>query len=223
MGLSLALRDVSVTADNGRVLLQTGDVDIPAGQTVAVRGPSGAGKSTFLNVIAGLTMPRGGAIHWGDTAFHALSGAARTAFRGQYLSMVFQDHLLFEELGAEQNAAIAAGFSPRDQRATIRAAAKQALMTFGVHRDDLPPVARMSGGERQRVAVARALARTPDVLLADEPTANLDRQTADRLIEDLLVHTKRHNMTLIVVSHDANLIMAVDRVLGVDSGVLRDA
>lgn len=220
MGLPLAIRDLRVTGPSGRVLLAVDALDITAGSLVGVRGPSGAGKSTLLHALGGL-LPASGAVRWGETEILSLSDERRTVFRAGHIGMIFQDFLLFEELGNADNAALAAMFAPRARRATTRDAAVANLRHLGLEPGPRP-VASFSGGERQRVGVARALASNAPILLADEPTASLHREAADALIGDLVKLTRDHGRTLIAVSHDLHLLDRMDRVLWVDEGVLHE-
>jgi len=215
----LSLRDVAVDAPDGRALLRVGALDIGPGEAVGIRGPSGAGKTTLLHVMAGLIRPARGAVRWGDTDLATLDEAARDAFRRRSLGLIFQDFLLFEELSPLGNAAVAAAWAPAAERPEIRARAAGLLDRLGV-----PPGARgvsgFSGGERQRVAAARALAADPAAVLADEPTASLDRVSADRLVGDLLALARERGRTVIAVSHDAAVIAAMDRVIEVADGAV---
>lgn len=214
MTLPLTIRDMTVRA-GGRVLLSVPALDLAAGSLTAIRGPSGAGKTTLLHALAGLIAAQGRLV-WGETDLVSLSQPARTRFRGQNIGMIFQDFLLFEELLARDNALVATAFRP--DRAALAALADTLMARLGVaqlagRRADL-----LSGGERQRIAVVRALAHDPAILLADEPTASLDRPTADRLIGDLTRLARADGRTVIVVSHDADVWAAMDRVL-----TIRDA
>lgn len=221
-GLALTVSDLRVTAPGGRVLLSLPGLDLPAGRSLAVRGPSGAGKSTLIHALAGLLTDVEGMVRWGETDLLSLPAAARAAFRRARVGLVFQDFLLFEELGAEANAALAAGFSPASQRATIRQRARSALARLGLGESSGRLAASFSGGERQRIAIARALAHDPAVILADEPTASLDRAAADRLIDDLVALSREEGRTLIVVSHDPVLTERLDRSVEIVDGRLRE-
>lgn len=216
---ALHLRDLQVTAPSGRVLLNIAALDVPAGDCVGVTGPSGAGKSTLLYALAGLMPNASGIIRWGDTDLNAQGEAARAAFRADNIGMIFQDFLLFDELDAAANASVASLFRPASARADIRDRAASLLDRLGISPDPRS-VASYSGGERQRVAVARALANDPGILLADEPTASLHREAADRLSDDLIAMARDFGKTLIVVSHDAALIGRMDRVLTIRDGAL---
>lgn len=220
-GLPLAISGLRVAAPDGRVLLSVPRLDLAAGASLAIRGPSGAGKSTLLHALAGLLTAEG-EVRWGTTDLLTLSAAGRAAFRRMHVGLVFQDFLLFEELGAEANAALAAGFAPAPQRAAIRQRARAALSRLGLGDATGRLAASFSGGERQRIAIARALAHDPAVILADEPTASLDRAAANRLIDDLVALARDEGRTLIVVSHDAALTERLDRAIDIVDGRLRE-
>ena len=222
MGLPLTISDLLVHQPGGRDLLRVEALQIPAGALVGVRGPSGAGKSTFLHAVGGLLETASGQVHWGETDLLALSEERRTRFRADHIGMIFQDFLLFEELGPLQNAALTAMFRPAAERDALRARAAKLLTGLGLEAAPRP-VASFSGGERQRVAVARALANDAAILLADEPTASLDRAAADRLIEDFVRLARQTGKTLIAVSHDTALLARMDRILTIQDGTLIEA
>ncbi|MEC9434776.1 MAG: ATP-binding cassette domain-containing protein [Pseudomonadota bacterium] len=215
----LRLENVEVRAPDGRAILSVPWLEAPAGAALGIRGPSGAGKSTLLLVAAGLAPVARGRVMWGEADLAAMSERERDGFRRARLGLIFQDFLLFEELTAQENAAVAAAWAPAAERAAIRARAGALLDRFGAPRDR--EVAAMSGGERQRVAAARALAGDPAAVLADEPTAALDRDNADRLAGDLLALAREAGRTVIAVSHDPALIAAMDRVVQVVDGEVR--
>ncbi len=218
----LQVRDLVVKTPRGRALLDIKELSVLPGQTLGIRGPSGAGKSTLLYAIAGLIDQMSGQISWGDTLFSQLSPDGRAAYRAQHMGLIFQDFHLFEELSPLANAALPALFAKRRDRAQIRACAAHQLARLKVP-TDARTVASFSGGERQRVAVARALANNAHILLADEPTASLDRKTADALIDDLIHLGREDGKTLVAVSHDALLLERMDRVITLENGgFLRD-
>ncbi|MEC9199362.1 MAG: ATP-binding cassette domain-containing protein [Pseudomonadota bacterium] len=220
-GLPLSISGLEVRDPSGRVLLGIPGFAAPAGALIGVRGPSGAGKSTFLYALAGLSEHTRGTLRWGDTELLALNSGQRTAFRAESIGMIFQDFLLFEELDALGNAGVTALFHPRGERKALRERAWLHLSRLG-----LPEAARevssFSGGERQRVAVARAMASGAPILLADEPTASLDRAAADRLIDDLITLVRETGVTLVAVSHDPHLIARMGTVLTITDGALTD-
>ncbi|WP_425097942.1 ABC transporter ATP-binding protein [Tropicibacter sp. S64] len=219
MGLPLTVSGLTVTSDRGRVLLSVPDLQVSPGTLVGIEGPSGAGKSTLLFALAGLLQARGH-VRWGDVDIFNLNLERRARFRADRIGMIFQDFLLFEELGAADNAALSALFRPRRERAALHARARARLTALGLADTGLRGVSSFSGGERQRVAIARAMASEAPVLLADEPTASLDRAAADRLIDDLVMLARQTGCTLIAVSHDARLIARMDRVLTIADGTL---
>ena len=221
MSLSLSVRDLVVQSDRGRELLTVSALDLAAGETLVVRGPSGAGKSTLIYALAGLVAPHAGSIRWGEREIVGLSDAARSSFRRTSLGLIFQDHLLFEELSSFENAALPALYSPRAQRASIKSAAHARLDRLGIE-SDMRDVTTYSGGERQRVAVARAMACDPPVILADEPTASLDRAAADALIDDFFAMSAQ-DKTVIIVSHDPAIHARAPRLASVVDGKLRVA
>lgn len=219
-GRSLSVRDLEVSGEGGRRILSVPRLEIAAGSAVAVRGPSGAGKTTLLYALAGLVPLSAGRILWDDEDIAKLGERARTAFRRNSVGFVFQEHLLFEELSAQGNASLAALYSAAGQRGAIRARAAEQLSRLGLDGTAARRSDSYSGGERQRIAVARALAADPDVILADEPTASLDRANADRLADDLLALARAEGRTLIAVSHDPALHERADRVLDIADGRL---
>lgn len=217
--LPLCIAGLRVSGDDGRRLIEVERLEVAGGACVGVRGPSGAGKSTLLYAMAGLLRRVSGSVRWGETEMVALSGAAAARFRRQHLGMVFQDAMLFDELSAEQNGALKTAFAPRREREAIAEGARRRLEGLGVRLGGRR-VASYSGGERQRVSVARALAGEPKIVLADEPTASLDRQAANALVDDVLALVRQRGMSLIAASHDEALLDRMDRVLTIDNGEL---
>lgn len=217
-GLELRVEDLELRAAGGRRLLHVPRLDAAPGRSIAVCGPSGAGKSSLLHALAGLVRPHAGRIAWGGQDIAGLPEEARARFRRERLGLVFQDFLLFEELGALDNAALAAAFSPRGERSGLRDDARRWLDRLGLSGMEARRIDGFSGGERQRVAVARALARDAPVILADEPTASLDRANADGLIEELAALARAPGRTLVVVTHDPALVRRMDRVLTLEDG-----
>lgn len=219
-GRRLTVHDLAVTGDDGRSILSVPRLEVAAGSAVAVRGPSGAGKTTLLYALAGLVPPSAGRILWDDEDIAGFGERARAAFRRRTVGFVFQEHLLFEELSAPGNAALAALYAASADRGTIRDRAAAHLSRLGLDGADTRRSDSYSGGERQRIAVARALAADPDVILADEPTASLDRANADRLADDLVALAREEGRTLVTVSHDPALHARADRVLDIADGRL---
>lgn len=200
----------------GRRILDIPALEIAPGAFAVLRGASGAGKSTALALIAGMMPPSAGSVTWGETDLARLSPGERRRFRRERLGLVFQDYRLFAELDARTNVALASGWAPSARRAGIAEQANVALAALGLGTATRRRVAVMSGGERQRIAVARALATAPAAILADEPTASLDRANADRLADDLAALSGAR--TLIVVSHDPAVQARAGRLITLADG-----
>ncbi len=214
-GFPLELRDLSVPGDEGPIL-ELDALDAAPGECLGIRGPSGAGKTTLIFALAGLVR-MSGRVAWGGTDLVPMRSAQRRRFRAAHVGLVFQDFLLFEELGSAANAGIAALFSPRRRRPALRSRARDLLERLGV--PERTSVARLSGGERQRVAISRALIATPAILLADEPTAALHAAAADQVSDDLLAQARDSGRTLVVSSHDNRLLSRMDRVIDLVGGM----
>jgi predicted ABC-type transport system involved in lysophospholipase L1 biosynthesis ATPase subunit len=172
------------------------DLDVAAGETVAIRGESGSGKSTLLNLLAGLDQPDSGTLTWEGSPD---TGAAR---RVLFLGIVFQSFYLIPELDALQNVLMAARMR-RAPRAAEVSRARELLQRVGLGERTHHLPMHLSGGERQRVAVARALMNAPRLILADEPTGNLDEQTGAAIIDLLVGLSEETKTTLVLVTHNA--------------------
>lgn len=216
-GMRLEVRDLVVPGDGGRPILTLDGLDLEPGASLGVRGPSGAGKSTLVFALAGLAPGMSGRVAWDGHDLVAMTSSELAEFRRRRIGMVFQDHLLFEELDAVANAGLASLFDA-SAGSSIVERGRHRLHALGV------PVERraavLSGGERQRVAIARALAHDPPVLLADEPTASLHAEAGAAVSAFLADERDR---TRIVASHDPVLLAAMDRVLELSDGMARAA
>ena len=196
--------------------------NVASGERVALLGKSGSGKSTLLNLLGGLDRPTAGRIHLFGRDLASLNGNQRAEHRLKSVGMIFQSYQLIPTRTALQNVELPlvfAGVHPRDRRD----AARSVLAAVGLaerlqHRPN-----QLSGGEKQRVAIARALINRPSVLLADEPTGNLDSATAREIIEVLLRIVAEHRMTLMVVTHDVELARTMaDRIIRLVDGQLAE-
>lgn len=217
-GLDLTVEGLVLRGIGGQVLLDLPHLNLAAGRSMAVTGPSGAGKSSLLHALAGLVRPDAGRVVWGGTDIARLSEEGRARFRRERLGLVFQDFLLFDELDAVGNAGLAASFAEPTKRASLLENARAWLDRLGLGKAGSRRIDSFSGGERQRVAVARALAADASVILADEPTASLDRVNADQMIEDLAALAQDPGRTLIVVTHDEDLAERMGRILTMADG-----
>jgi putative ABC transport system ATP-binding protein len=190
-------------------------LDVPARQFLAVAGPSGSGKSTLLGLIAGLDRPTAGRITVGEVEVTALGEDELARFRRDTVGYVFQSFHLIPTLTALENVAVPLELSGEPD-AAARALALLADVGLGERAHHYP--VQLSGGEQQRVAVARAMARRPPLLLADEPTGNLDSATGTQIIDLLLALNRRLGSTLILVTHDPALAACADRIVTLRDG-----
>jgi len=180
-------------------------LQICRGETVMVSGPSGCGKTTLVNLLSGLLRPDAGSITVAGVRVDQLSTAAADVFRGQYLGLVFQSFQLLRPLTVIDNLLLAARYGRRWRRAEARRRAESLLEQVGLTARRFACAGRLSIGEQQRVAVARALINEPPIVLADEPTASLDAQHAEAVLDLLLSLCARHSATLVVVTHNRAL------------------
>jgi len=198
------------------------DLDVQRGEMVAVVGASGVGKSTLLHLLGGLDAADAGTIRVGDAELTAMADAARVAFRNRHIGFVFQFHHLLPEFTALENAEMPLRIA-RTDAAARRSRAGQVLARVGLaERLDHRP-GMLSGGEQQRVAVARALVMSPDLLLADEPTGDLDEATAESLHDLLREMHRERPLTSIIATHNSRLAAACDRILRLHAGRLEPA
>lgn len=210
-GLEVRFRGLSQPA------LEIPALKLAPGERVAVTGPSGSGKTTLLNIVTGLERARTGRVLWQDTDLATLSESARDRWRARNVGLVMQDFHLFAGLSALDNVLLPQRLSRFRLEQSAQGEARRLLARVGIERID-QPVETMSRGQMQRVAVARALAAKPGLLIADEPTASLDADAGGDVAELLLELTRETGSTLIVASHDTRLTRKLDRALHLDGG-----
>ncbi len=200
-------------------VLAGASMEVSSGEVVAILGPSGSGKSTLLHLLGGLDRPDAGEIWWGDFPVHEHNPSQLAERRARYVGLIFQNHYLLSDLSLLENVALPSRIIGRPDEERARAL----LARVGLeHRASFPP-SRVSGGERQRAAVARALMLSPSLLLADEPTGSLDQRRAVGVLEMLLELAADEGAAVIVVTHDEELVSQAGlRVLRLADGRLTE-
>jgi lipoprotein-releasing system ATP-binding protein len=203
-------------------ILRGAGLRLAPGEVVALVGPSGAGKSTFLHIAGLLERPDGGEVTVAGEACGGLSDERRTALRRNAIGFVYQFHHLLPEFSALENVVVPqmiAGVA----RAKARVRGRELLGMVGLAERESHRPAKLSGGEQQRVAIARALANAPSVLIADEPTGNLDQETAERVFDLLLKLARETGVAALIATHNPDLAARMDRTLVLRNGVLEAA
>ncbi len=220
--MKIHVHDLDFSYGDADFTLHVNDLAVDTGTTLAVIGASGSGKTTLLHLLAGIVVPGAGSIRLGDTEVTGLSDAKRRAFRIRNLGLVFQEFELLEYLNVLDNILLPYRINPTlrlDRQVRQRACELARQVEIG---DKLNRyVRRLSQGERQRVSVCRSLLTNPQLVLADEPTGNLDPANTRRVLDILFDYAREAGASLVVVTHDHELLDRFDRV--VDTGNYRDA
>jgi putative ABC transport system ATP-binding protein len=224
VGACLALEHVRRAYGRGAACVQAvreASFTVRPGELVAVVGPSGSGKSTLLAIVGGLLRPDAGRVWIVGTDVYAAGEARRAALRATALGFVFQGFNLLRALTARENVAVPLALHGLG-RAAARARAEASLAEVGIAGRAGALPRDLSGGEQQRVAIARALCTDPALILADEPTANLDAANGALVIDILRRHVRERGAAAVVVTHDHRVLPHVDRVLRMDDGLVRE-
>ena len=208
------------TTGENLTVLKNLNLEVEKGSKVSIVGESGSGKSTLLNIIGGIDKATAGSVEAGDWNLSELSEAKLSEYRSSFLGLIFQFHYLLKDFTALENVYMAALIAGMPKKEAIEKAEKllDDVSVFD-RKNHLP--SQLSGGERQRVAVARALINDPQLILADEPTGNLDPQNAAKIGELLFSMVEKYNKTLILVTHDLKLAESADHVYEIVKGSLK--
>jgi len=209
--LSRVVRD----ADRELAIVDGLSFMVPSACSFCVTGPSGSGKSSLLSLLAGLDLPSSGSLQILGKNMAELNEEARTRFRGQHLGFVFQNHQLLQQLTALENIMLPLEIQGRQE---ARALAKELLEEVGLSERASHYPSTLSGGEQQRVGLARAFAIRPQILLADEPTGSLDAQTGERVAKLMFDLNRTHGTTLVLVTHDESLAARCDEGIRLSAG-----
>jgi putative ABC transport system ATP-binding protein len=219
----VAVEGVTRTFGSGRIAtraLRGVSFTVRPGQLVALRGRSGSGKTTLLNIVGGLDLPDSGQVRVGDRDVTAMSSHERMELRRSSVAFIFQSFGLIPILSAAENVGVPlriAGMAPKEREERVRLMLD--IVGLGEHARQRP--GELSGGQQQRVAIARALAGSPQVLLADEPTGQLDSETAKQIMRLLRTVVQSEGVTALVATHDPGLIDIADSVLVLEDGTIK--
>ena len=211
------VRKIYRMGDERVVALDNISLEIYRGEVVCFLGTSGSGKSTFLNMVAGLEKPTRGEIYIGNIPIHKLNEEQVTLFRQKNIGFIFQAYHLMPMLTALENVSMPLIFR-NVERKKRNQLAKDALAAVGLKGYENRKPTQMSGGQQQRVGIARALVGTPKIIFADEPTGNLDTHTTKDVMQLIIREVRKHNQTLIMVTHDRSIANYADTVVTIQDG-----
>ncbi|MDO4223663.1 MAG: lipoprotein-releasing ABC transporter ATP-binding protein LolD [Acinetobacter sp.] len=217
----LSARQVSKSFTDGKNtvdVIRNLSLDVKTGEFVAIVGASGSGKSTLLHILGGLDAPTQGEIYLNGVRFDGLNEKARGELRNRHLGFVYQFHHLLPEFSALENVAMPLMLRAESSFSEAKKRAEYLLERVGLSHRMTHKSGELSGGERQRVALARALAVNPKLILADEPTGNLDQETAQNIFQLLRELREEMGMAMLIVTHDVALAQSADRILTMRDG-----
>ena len=202
-------------------VLRGASIEIYAGESLSISGESGAGKTTFLNILAGLESATSGEVFWDGVRIDNLSNSHQSALRARFMGFVFQNYCLVPELNAVENVEYAARIAGLYSKAS-RARAEELLEFVGLKNRLKHLPSQLSGGEKQRVAIARAIMNSPKIILADEPTGNLDETTGESVMQMLMGLCSSRNAALLLITHNPNFAARTTRRVKISHGVCSD-
>ena len=195
------------------------NISIERGEFAAIIGKSGSGKSTLLHLLGGLDLPTAGEVLIGNTSIYTMKDDALAAFRRRKIGFVFQSYNLVTSINVWENIVLPIGL---DQKKVDVSFIKEIIHVLGLDDKINSMPSTLSGGQQQRVALARALAAKPDIILADEPTGNLDTRTSIEVMNLLKISVKKYGQTLVMITHDEELAQMADRILVIEDGAVVD-
>nr|WP_307989287.1 ABC transporter ATP-binding protein [uncultured Niameybacter sp.] len=217
--MGIVLKEVSKIYKSGEIetaALKGVDLTIEDGEVLIVLGPSGSGKSTLLNVMSGLDSPSTGQMYYKDIAIHELDQKGLTKFRRKYLGFIFQQYNLLQNLTVKENIEMGAALS--ENALPIEEVIEAVGLTDKSHKYP----SQLSGGEQQRVAIARSVVKNPAVLFCDEPTGALDEKTACQVLALLEKMNQLYHTTLVIITHNPSIALMGDRVIKMNSGIVHN-
>lgn len=215
----IQLRDIEMKyEDNGQEILalKLKKLNIEEGKQVAFIGASGSGKTTLFNLISGMIVPTKGTVEVNDLEITSLKESERDLFRANHIGYIFQDFNLFNEFTVLQNVILPLSFSKAYDKKEMNDMAKQVLKEVGMAEKINQKVKTLSGGEKQRVAIARSIINSPDIILADEPTGNLDYKNGAKIMDILTKIAREKKATLIVITHNNSQLDMFDEIMDIE-------